>query len=165
MQATASPTFAPAASAPPTWESPALAQLNQRVNRKANEARVGADIRNFSPMEATRDAAEALPGIMEDVFGNSPTGGYLSILSRNNRLRGLGWLLVVVALLGLCMYVALHLRMDVTTKGSPVGWSTAAPPPPPPQVMLSPPVPVVAGAHAQGRMYGINPGEGFAYAR
>lgn len=160
--ATFAPTSSTAPSASPTWESPALVQLNQRVNRKAYEARVGADILNFSPMEATKDAAEALPGIMEDVFGNSPSAGFVAIFSKNNRLRGLGWLLVVVALLGLCMYISLHMRMDVTTTGSHQGWSTAAPPPPPP-IVLSPPVPVVTAAHPQGRLYG--PGEGFAYAR
>lgn len=140
--------------------SPALKELADKANAQELQRRKDASLAAFTPGRATADAAEALPGILDDLFGNTQRKSVLEVFTRKNRLRGLGWVLVLVAALGMCIYVALHLKMEVTTKGSSMGWSTAAPPslaatpvymhhhpsPPPP-----PPL--------------FKPGEGFAFAR
>lgn len=50
----------------------------------------------FNPMDSLADAREALVGIPTDFAANN--GTVYEILTRNNRLRGLGTLLVLIAI-------------------------------------------------------------------
>lgn len=52
--------------------------------------------KRFNPMDSLTDAKEALVGIPSDFTSNN--GTVYEILTRNNRLRGLGTILVLIAI-------------------------------------------------------------------
>lgn len=96
-----------------------------------------------------------MSGILEDLFGNTRTTGW-KIFTKHNRLRGVGWIVVLVAAVACFVYVLLHLRLDVGAHGGNIRWSTVAPPPlrVDPGVVIPPPPPPR-----------FEPGTGFAFAR
>ena len=55
----------------------------------------------FTYAQALDDAAEAITGIVADVYGNTERTSLKDIFVYKNRLRGLGVLLVALALVGL----------------------------------------------------------------
>ena len=54
---------------------------------------------------AVRDAYEALTGIPEDIYQNSGKVSLKELLMKNNRLRGLGLLLVVISLVSILLFI------------------------------------------------------------
>ncbi len=60
---------------------------------------------NLTLRTAFRDAGEALVGIPADMFGERPAP--LTVLTRNNRLRGLGVILATLGLAGLVLELTL----------------------------------------------------------
>lgn len=74
-------------------------KLQSQANAFLDERRRGLDLGNLTFSGAMKDVYEATFGLARDVFRN--TGGPVSIdtFTKNNRLRGLGILLIMIALL------------------------------------------------------------------
>ena len=75
------------------------------LQAEANRAREAADARSsvagMSLGAAVADARDALLGIPEDLMGNTPRKSLWDIFTHNDRMRGVGVLLVAVAASGL----------------------------------------------------------------
>ncbi len=74
-------------------------KLQSRANALVDERRKGLDLRNLTVSGAMRDVYEATFGIARDVFRNTDEPVSVDTFTKNNRLRGLGILLIVIALL------------------------------------------------------------------
>jgi hypothetical protein len=76
-------------------------QADQYLAKRAHKSKW----RSFTPRQALTEAGEAMYGIMDDAFGNTP--GPLSLktlVTKNDRLRGVGVLLVILALILLVVF-------------------------------------------------------------
>lgn len=72
-------------------------KLQNQANAYVDEKRRDLDLRNLTVKGAMRDVYEATFGIARDVFRNEPMS--IETFTKNNRLRGLGILLIILALL------------------------------------------------------------------
>lgn len=69
------------------------AQANEYVDAK----RKSLDLRTMTVKQALRDVYEATFGIVRDVYQNDGPVPFATLVTKNNRLRGLGFLFVLVA--------------------------------------------------------------------
>ena len=78
-----------------------LMTLQQRANADAQRAEKRSELSALTYDTALADAQEALVGITGDLSGGSDRRSLKEILVHENRLRGLGILLISLALIGL----------------------------------------------------------------
>ena len=119
---TPAPTPAPTPTQPPAPTLPAVDSLLNygltsadkiaEMQRLANE-RADAEVRRSSVASMTyetaiKDAYEALVGITADLAGNTSRKSLGDILGHGNRLRGLGVLLIAMALVGAVVDYLMH---------------------------------------------------------
>ena len=78
-----------------------LMALQQQVNTEATQRHKRSTLADLSYETALGDAHDALTGLAEDLAGNTPRKGLKEMLTHNDRLRGLGVLLIALALVGL----------------------------------------------------------------
>ena len=76
-------------------------EAEERRQRAHGRREAYAAVANMTLRTAFRDAGEALVGIPADLFGPKPAP--LTVLTKNNRLRGLGVMLALVGLAGLVL--------------------------------------------------------------
>lgn len=76
-------------------------RLQDAENARAAEARTEALAWNLTPRQMYEDAQDAFVGILGDLMGQSERTSVKDIVTHGNRLRGLGILLVALALVGL----------------------------------------------------------------
>ena len=69
------------------------AEADERRRQLEEDARLS----NLSPARAAADIGNALRGISQDLFGNAPGNRGLDVFTADNRLRGLGLLLIVLS--------------------------------------------------------------------
>lgn len=74
-----------------------LMELQKRANEDSRRRRVDASWRGLTIRRAVGDAGEAIFGTMADLHGNAPRVSAWDLLTRNDRLRGFGVLLIVMA--------------------------------------------------------------------
>lgn len=76
-----------------------LVNLQKRANELADRERYESSWEGLTIRRAVRDAMEALLGIPADLFGNTKPVPLAELLTKNNRLRGVGILLAVASAL------------------------------------------------------------------
>ena len=81
-------------------DSKDLKTLQDEANTKAAKAVTQAAAWNLTPSQLFLDAQEAVIGIPSDLLGQSTRTSASDILQHGNRMRGLGILLITLALLG-----------------------------------------------------------------
>ena len=85
-----------------------LITLQQEANDAAARTRQQS-LKDLTYATAVADAHEALVGLTADLSGTTERHSLKDMLLHENRMRGLGILLVVLALVGLCVdYIMLH---------------------------------------------------------
>lgn len=94
-----------------------LMQLQERANARAQAQRKRSEVASLTYEEALADAHEALVGITEDLSGATERKGLKDMLTHNNRLRGLGILLIVLALVGLVVDYIMAPRIPIPIPG------------------------------------------------
>lgn len=70
------------------------------VNARADTTASKATMWNITPMDLLRDAQEALIGVTSDLLGQSERKSLRDILGYGNRMRGIGIILVILAVAG-----------------------------------------------------------------
>lgn len=68
-------------------------QINAKITRDYESAR----LHNIDMSAIARDVGEAVQGIPNDLFGNRASMSAEEIFTKNNRLRGVGVLMMVIA--------------------------------------------------------------------
>ena len=74
-----------------------IVELQKRANAEQARLEREASWKALTVRAAVRDAREAIFGITADLYGNTPHASLWEVSTRNNRLRGIGVLLVVLA--------------------------------------------------------------------
>lgn len=78
-----------------------IMNLQNQANAYVDKMRKSLDLRNMTVKQAFKDVYEATFGIVRDVYKNSGHVGFRELVTKNNRLRGLGFLFVLIALLSM----------------------------------------------------------------
>lgn len=82
--------------------------LQRQANTQAEAAYTRSSLQSLSYEQAVGDAHDALVGIMHDLSGASDRTSLWDILTYKDRMRGLGFLLVALAMVGLVADYVLH---------------------------------------------------------
>lgn len=85
-----------------------IARLQTEANTEAEAAYARSALRKLSYEEAMEDAREALVGLTADLSGATERRSLGDMLLHGDRLRGLGILLIGLALVGLFVDSVLH---------------------------------------------------------
>ena len=78
-----------------------IARLQREANERAEAAYARSSLRRLSYEEAVEDAREALVGLAADLTGATERHSLVDMVLHGDRLRGLGILLIGLALVGL----------------------------------------------------------------
>ncbi len=78
-----------------------IVNLQKQANAYADSVRSSLDLRNMTVKQALRDVYEATFGVIRDVYRNDGHVPLVPLLTKNNRMRGFGFLFVVLALLAM----------------------------------------------------------------
>ncbi len=78
-----------------------IIDLQNQANAYVDATRKSLDLRNMTVKQALQDVYEATFGIVRDVYQNSGHVPFVQLFTKNNRLRGIGFLLVMLALLAM----------------------------------------------------------------
>ena len=85
-----------------------IAMLQRRANDRADADVRRSSVATMTYQSAVRDAYDALVGITADLAGNTPRKSLGDILGHGDRLRGLGVLLIALALVGAVVDYLMH---------------------------------------------------------
>lgn len=85
-----------------------IARLQREANEQAEAAYAQSSLRRLSYEEAVENAREALVGLTADLTGTTERRSLGAMLLHGDRLRGLGILLIGLALVGLFVDSVLH---------------------------------------------------------
>lgn len=75
--------------------------LQSQANAYVDSLRSSLDLRNMTVKQALRDVYEATFGVVRDVYQNAGHVPLVQLFTKNNRLRGMGFLLAMLALLAM----------------------------------------------------------------
>lgn len=78
-----------------------MMRLQEEADAEARRAAARSSLAELSYSRAVTDASEALTGVMGDLAGTSDRRSLRAILTHQDRMRGLGFLLIALALAGL----------------------------------------------------------------
>jgi len=70
--------------------------MQKEKNVQAQEDYEDSKIRNITPQIAFKDMADAVQGIFDDIMGTEALGLW-TIISKDNRLRGLGMIFILMS--------------------------------------------------------------------
>lgn len=85
-----------------------IAEMQRRANEKSDADVRRSSVAAMTYQSAVRDAYEALVGITADLAGNTPRKSIGDILGHGDRLRGVGVLLIALALVGAVVDYLMH---------------------------------------------------------
>lgn len=78
-----------------------IMRLQAHANAQAAAKRREASLSSLTYAKAVQDANDALTGLADDLAGNTPRKSLKDMVTHNNRMRGLGILLIALAMVGL----------------------------------------------------------------
>lgn len=86
-----------------------VAALQKRANDDARQQYARSSLSGLSADVVAKDAGEALTGLMADLTGTTERRSLADMLMYKDRMRGLGVLLIVLALVGMVVDYAMSL--------------------------------------------------------
>jgi hypothetical protein len=70
--------------------------MQKEMNIQVQEDYEASKLRNITPETVLKDMADAIQGIFDDIMGTEALG-FWAIISKDNRLRGLGMIFILVS--------------------------------------------------------------------
>lgn len=70
--------------------------MQREMNMQVEEDYEASKLRNITPEIVLKDMADAIQGIFDDIMGTEALG-FWAIISKDNRLRGLGMIFILVS--------------------------------------------------------------------